>query len=196
MVVAVIGLTINLLSAWLLAGASEHHHNHDHNHDYGHGDQLHHVTCRDNNLRAALVHVLADVATSVAAIIGLAAAWIMGWHWLDPAIALVASVVVLRWALGLLRQTGSILLDAEGPECLRSQVRQRLESAGSNRVVDMHLWSVGQGKWTLVVSVVSHGSASPESLKAHIEDLSWICHPIIEVYRCDACDIQSMSDQN
>ncbi len=180
LLVAVIGLVINLLCAWLLAGSHDHHHGPEHA-----GHNHHH---QDNNLRAALVHVIADAVTSVAAIIGLIAAWAWGLNWLDPVIALVASLVILRWAVGLLRQTGAILLDAEAPEELRDEVRQRLESVASSQVVDLHLWSVGQGVWVLVAAVVSHGEASPEDYKDQLADLPQIHHPVIEILTCYECE--------
>ena len=116
LIVAVLGLAVNLLSAWLLGDA----HDHDHEHGHGHNDPHDHV--QDHNLGAALAHVLADAVTSVAAIVGLLAAGAWGWTWLDPLIALLALGVVARWAVGLLRQTGVVLLDAEGPAELRRQV--------------------------------------------------------------------------
>jgi len=183
LLVAVIGLVINLLCAWLLAGS--HDHQHDHGHDHSHGHSHAH---QDHNLRAALVHVIADAVTSVAAILGLIAAWAWGWNWLDPLIALVASAVILRWALGLLRQTGAILLDAEAPEAMREQVRERLESVPDSRVVDLHLWSVGQNSWILVAGVVCHREATPEDYKNNLDDMPQIHHPVIEVTICRECD--------
>ncbi|UCZ55951.1 CDF family Co(II)/Ni(II) efflux transporter DmeF [Desulfurispirillum indicum] len=188
LMVAVIGLLVNLVSAWLLAGSHDHHHGHDHDHDHHHGDshESHHHH-QDNNLRAALVHVIADAVTSVAAIVGLLAAWLWGWNWLDPVIALVASLVILRWSFGLLRQTSAVLLDAEGPKQLRNRIRSRLEGVADSRVTDLHLWSVGQGAWTLMASVVSHHPVSPEVYKEQLADMAGIHHPIIEVYYCEEC---------
>lgn len=182
LLVAVIGLIINLLCAWLLAGSHDHHHDHAHGHADGH-DHAH----QDHNLRAALVHVIADAVTSVAAIVGLIAAWAWGWNWLDPLIALVASVVILRWAVGLLRQTGAILLDAEAPETMRVQVRERLESIPDSQVVDLHLWSVGQQSWVLVAAVVCHGEATPDEYRSSLADMPQIHHPVIEVLLCREC---------
>lgn len=179
MVVAVIGLAVNLLSAWLLAGADDHHHNHEHDHEHG--------THGDHNLRAALLHVMADAATSVAAILGLLGAWLWGWHWLDPAIAMVASLVILRWSWGLLRQTVGILLDAEAPAELRRLVGERLEAVADSHVADLHLWSVGHNAWTLVASVVSHAPASPDMYKAALAGLEGIHHPVVEIHHCHAC---------
>lgn len=181
MVVAVIGLAVNLLSAWLLAGAGDHHHDHDHEHG----------THGDHNLRAALLHVMADAATSVAAILGLLGAWLWGWHWLDPAIAMVASLVILRWSWGLLRQTVGVLLDAEAPAELRRLAGERLEAVADSHVADLHLWSVGHNAWTLVASVVSHAPASPDMYKAALAGLDGIHHPVVEIHHCHACRRQS-----
>lgn len=196
LLVAVIGLIINLLSAWLLAGSEEacqgHGHNHsghahEHSHDDGH--QHNHGPLQDNNLKAALVHVIADAVTSVAAILGLIAAWLWGWLWLDPVIALVASLVVLRWAVGLLRQTGAILLDAEAPEKLRVDVLKHLNAVEGTQVMDLHLWSVGQGAWTLTASLVSHLPTSPDTYKQQLKQFAGLHHPMIEIYSCDKCAV-------
>jgi len=184
LVVAVLGLAVNLLSAWLLGDAHEHGHEHDHGLDDPH-DHPGHV--HDHNLGAALAHVLADAATSVAAIVGLLAAWAWGWTWLDPLIALLALGVVARWAIWLLRQTAAVLLDAEGPAELRRQVRARLEAVADSRVTDLHLWSVGQGAWTLAASVVSHGPAAPDAYKAALAGLPGIHHPMVEIHACRRC---------
>ncbi len=190
-IVAVLGLLVNLFSAWLLAGAHEHHHhghNHEHTHHHGHNHDHKPVHQQDSNLRAALVHVIADAVTSVAAIIGLLAAWLWGWSWLDPAIALVASFVILRWAVGLLKQTASVLLDMEGPDLLRNKVNHQLDSMDGVKVVDLHLWSVGQGAWTMVASLVTHDTAiTPDSCKALLSGIDGLHHPIIEINYCSTC---------
>ncbi|OQX19778.1 MAG: cation transporter [Desulfobulbaceae bacterium A2] len=189
MIVALIGLGVNLLSAWLLSGRHEHllHDHHDPHQDHEPHFHQHEEHQQDHNLKAALVHVMADALTSVAAIVGLGAASIWGWLWLDPVVALLASVVILRWAIGLLRQTTAILLDSEGPGEIRSLVRQRLESVADSRLTDLHLWSVGQNAWTVMASVVTHTKVSPESYKEQLADLPSIHHPVIEVYQCDVC---------
>lgn len=185
MVVAIIGLVVNVASIFILSGAHEHHH------DHGHGHEHHHHPEADNNIKAALFHVMADAVTSVAAIAGLAAAWLWGWQWLDPAIALLAAVLIVRWSWGLLKNTGAILLDAEAPTELRERIRQRLESLPETKVLDLHLWSVGQGAWTLVASVVSHHDASPNQYKAALADMDGLHHPIIEVHLCHCCESQA-----
>jgi cation diffusion facilitator family transporter len=182
LVVAVIGLAVNLLSAWLLAGKHEHRH--------AHGEEDHH---HDSNLSAALVHVVADALTSVAAIAGLAAAWLWGWNWLDPVIALVAAVVILRWSWGLLRQTASVLLDREGPDEIRRAARKLLQKNGDTDVVDLHIWSVGQGSWTLVAAVVAHGTSTPEEYRSSLNSIKNLHHPIIEVSYCRQCALARKS---
>ncbi|MBP0048076.1 CDF family Co(II)/Ni(II) efflux transporter DmeF [Marinobacterium sp. AK62] len=179
LIVAVIGLAVNLASAWLLAGK----HEHDHGHGHAHPDHAH----DDANLKAALVHVIADALTSVAAIAGLIAAWLWGWNWLDPVIALVASAVILKWAWGLLHQTIGVLLDREGPSEIRQQAHKVLTEAGDTEVVDLHVWSVGQGAWTLVAAVVTHDDITPEDLRSQLSQIHGLHHPIIEVSYCTAC---------
>ncbi len=190
-VVAVIGLVVNVVSAVALTGGHEHvGHGHDHGHSHGHHSHAHghdHSHAHDNNLRAALVHVIADAVTSVGAIVALAAAWAYGWRWLDPAVAMVAAVVILAWAYGLVRDTGRVLLDAEAPDALRRQVVGCLEADGDSRVQDLHMWSVGSGAMMLVASVVTHGNRQPDDYKDALPEDAGICHPIIEVRRCDAC---------
>ncbi len=179
LMLATLGLIINLISAWLLAGKHEHHH--------GHGHDDHH---EDANLKAALIHVIADALTSVAAIVGLIAAWLWGWNWLDPVIALVASAVILKWAWGLLRQTTGVLLDREGPESIRRQVCETLQSTQDTNVIDLHLWSVGQGTWTLVAAVVTHGATTPEEYRSRLSHIHGLHHPIIEVSYCTLCSAE------
>src|SRR4051794_36905256 len=97
--IAVLGLGVNLASAWLLhdhdhhAHAHGHHHGDDHAHDHGHHGHEHH----DTNIRAAYVHVLADALTSVLAIIALVAGLSFGWVWLDPVMGLVGTGVIAAW---------------------------------------------------------------------------------------------------
>lgn len=204
LVVAVLGLCVNLVSAWLLGASNPghthgHHVDHDH-HDHGHAHHhhehhhheqhphQHHAHPHDSNLQAALMHVVADALTSVAAIVGLLAAWLWGWNWLDPLIALVAACLVLRWAWILVRQSGAVLLDAQAPSELREQVSQRLAEVADSQVADLHLWSVGQGRWTLVASVISHETVAPERYKAALATLEGLHHPIIEIHTRKVCE--------
>lgn len=192
LLVASLGLVVNLVSAWLL-GNSAHGHTHDHHahHSHPHHEEHHHphgAVNRDSNLQAALMHVIADALTSVAAILGLLAAWLWGWNWLDPIIALVAAFLVLRWAWILVRQSGAVLLDAQAPRELREQVSQRLAAVADSQIADLHLWSVGQGRWTLVASVISHETVAPERYKAALASLEGLHHPIIEIHTRKVCE--------
>lgn len=183
-VVAVFGLAVNVVSALMLAGrhGNDHDHGHDHAHD-GHHDHAH-AHHHDNNTRAALLHVLADAVTSIAAIVALIAARHFDWVWLDAATALVATGVILVWAWGLARDTGRILVDAEAPAKLRDEVKAALEADGDTAVVDLHLWSVGSGAWTLVASVVTHHDREPDDYKRALPHDLMLHHPVIEVQRC------------
>jgi cation diffusion facilitator family transporter len=128
--VAVLGLAVNLVSAWLLRdGHHDHHHGHGHPH-------------RDNNLRAAYIHVVADAATSVLAIAALVTAMVLQWTWADPAVGIIGAVVIGSWAIGLIRASGAVLLDVNSDKNLETVIRDRLETRG-DRVTDLHLWQVG-----------------------------------------------------
>ena len=123
--IAVVGLAVNLLSAWLLRDEP---HDHAH-HGHGHSHELHHhLPDRDNNLRAAYVHVLADAATSVLAILALLVAMSSQWVWIDPLVGIVGSVVIASWAFGLIRQSGAVLLDVASDKAVESAIRERLET--------------------------------------------------------------------
>ncbi len=201
MAVAVLGLVVNLVSAWVLVGAEGHAQAHGHDHDHAHHHPSHphpqpgdpHAT-GDHNLRAALLHVLADAATSVAAILGLLGAWLWGWHWLDPLIALAAVALISRWTWGLLVTTSRVLLDAEGPAALRREATKRLEAITGGRVTDLHLWSVGQGGWTLVAAAVNHAGVTPEACRAALAGLPGLYHPVIELHPCATCSRSDDAD--
>lgn len=183
-VVAAIGLAVNLASALLLHHGHDHHHHHDHAHDHHDHDHHHHHHHEDHNLRAAYLHVIADAATSVLAIAALAGAWATGATWLDPAMALVGAVLVARWSWGLIRTSAETLLDREAPAAMRDAVRAAIEADGDTRVTDLHLWSVGPGVYTLVLSVIAHRPLQPDEYKALLPRGINIDHPIIEVRIC------------
>jgi cation diffusion facilitator family transporter len=188
--VAVLGLGVNLASAWLLRDDHDHHHHgHDHGHqhaspheEHDHADHArdHH---RDLNLRAAYVHVLADAAVSILAIVGLLAGRELGWIWMDPVMGIVGACVIANWSWGLIRAAGATLLDLLPDETLASEVRSRLEN-GSDRVADLHLWRVGPGHFAAVVSIVSDAPASLVAYKARLADLPGLSHVTIELVAC------------
>lgn len=174
--VAILGLAVNLVSAWLLRDDHDHHHGHGHSHD--HGDHHH-----DNNLRAAFVHVMADAATSVLAIAALLLAMVSQWVWADPAVGIVGSVVIASWAVGLIRASGAVLLDVNADKALEGIIRDRIETKG-DRVTDLHLWQVGPGHRAAVISVISDHPLPPATYKRRLGGLRGLSHVTIEVETC------------
>src|SRR5882757_457359 len=182
--VAVLGLAVNLVSAWLLRDSHDHdHHGHDHHghgHSHGHSDGHRH---HDNNLRAAYVHVLADAATSVLAIAALVTAMYSQWVWTDPAVGIIGSLVIASWAYGLIRDSGAVLLDVSVDKDLEAVIRDRLETKG-DKVTDLHLWQVGPGHRAAVISVVSDNPLPPATYKRRLGGLQGLCHVTVEVEAC------------
>jgi cation diffusion facilitator family transporter len=175
--VATLGLCVNLLSAWLLR--DDHDHHHGHSQDNHQDDGQHH----DNNLRAAYVHVLADAATSVLAIAALVIAMYSQWVWTDPVVGIIGSLVIASWAFGLIRDSGSVLLDVSADKDLEAVIRDRLETRG-DRVTDLHLWQVGPGHRAAVISVVSENPLPPATYKRRLGGLQSLCHVTVEVEIC------------
>ena len=177
--VAVLGLAVNLVSAWLLRDSHGHdHHGHSHA-DHDHGGHRHH----DNNLRAAYVHVLADAATSVLAIAALVIAMYSSWAWTDPAVGIVGAIVIASWAFGLIRDSGAVLLDVSVDKKLEAVIRDRLETRG-DRVSDLHLWQVGPGHRAAVISLVSDHPLPPATYKRRLRGLRGLSHVTVEVEVC------------
>jgi cation diffusion facilitator family transporter len=174
--VAVLGLVVNLVSAWLLRDDHDHHH---HGHSHAHDDHHHH----DNNLRAAYIHVLADAATSVLAIAALVVGMYAHWVWTDPLVGIAGSLVIASWAYGLIRDSGAVLLDASADKDLEAVIRDRIETKG-DRVTDLHLWQVGPGHCAAVISVISDNPLPPATYKRRLGGLKRLCHLTIEVERC------------
>lgn len=178
---AALGLAVNLVSAWLLqdghheAGSHHHHDGHRHSHRHDHAD---------HNLRAAYVHVLADAAVSVLALLGLAAASAFGWLWIDPVMGLVGMAVILNWSWRLVRDAGGVLLDT-CPAPIARDIARRLEGDGSDRISDLHLWRVGPGHHAAVVSLVADEPQPPAFYKARLADIAGLSHVTIEVQPCN-----------
>jgi cation diffusion facilitator family transporter len=173
--IAVIGLIVNLVCAWLLREDHDHHahaHDHDHHHDHA-----------DNNLRAAYIHVLADAATSVLAIGSLALAWAFGWVWIDPVVGLVGAAVIASWSYGLIRDAGAVLLDVVPDQYAADEIRKRLEKDG-DRVSDLHLWQIGPGHRAAVISIVTDRPQPPSTYKQRLSGLHGLSHVSVEVEQC------------
>jgi cation diffusion facilitator family transporter len=173
---AVVGLAVNIASAFLLSATHHHGHAHPHGHEHHH----HHD---DSNLRAAYLHVLADAFTSVLAIAALLAARFFGLLWMDAAVGIVGALVIASWSLSLIRNSASSLLDMVPDSGLPERIRGRLEQKG-DRVSDLHLWRVGPGHAALIVSVVSDNPKEPAVYKARLRGLPGLSHVSVEVNRC------------
>ncbi|MBK9470173.1 MAG: CDF family Co(II)/Ni(II) efflux transporter DmeF [Pseudomonadales bacterium] len=184
--VAVAGLVVNLVCGAML---HDHHHDHDraedHDHDHDHG---HH----DHNLRAAYFHVLADALTSLFAIVALLAGKYVGWTWLDPVVGIIGALVIARWAWGLLRDSGHILLDATAGEGTQAAITRAIESDADNRIADLHVWPLGPRHYAASLSVVTHDPRPPEHYKALLREIPLLAHVVVEVNRC--CDVGSASE--
>ncbi|MFE0752823.1 CDF family Co(II)/Ni(II) efflux transporter DmeF [Inquilinus sp. NPDC058860] len=188
-VIAVVGLAVNIASAWLLHddGHHAHHHHghaHDHDHDHDHHHHHHGHHDRDHNLRAAYFHVLADAVTSVGAILGLLAGRLYGWAWMDALMGIVGGIMIARWSWGLLRDSGAVLLDTVPDPGLAESIRDRLETGG-DRIADLHLWRVGPGHAAAIVSLVSDRPQPPAQYKARLGELAGLSHVTVEVNRCE-----------
>jgi cation diffusion facilitator family transporter len=183
--IAVLGLGVNLLTAFLLRDEHEHHDDHDHGHEvydeHEHGRRAEYH--RDHNLRAAFVHVMADAAVSVLVIVGLVAGRQFGWIWMDPLMGLVATAVILNWSWSLVRTAGAVLLDASPDATLPSKIVARLEKDG-DRISDLHLWRLGPGHIGAIVSLVSDHPESPGWYKKLLSDLPGLSHVTVEVEQC------------
>lgn len=188
-VIAVIGLLVNLICAWWLRDshghAHDHHHGHAHAHDgHGHGHGHHHDGHADLNLRAAYLHVVADAATSVLAIVALLAGMYWGVTWLDPIMGILGAVLVTVWAWGLLRSTGRVLLDAEMDAPVVEEVRQVIaELPHAIDIGDLHVWRVGSDRYACVVSLVTAADIDAGLVRAALQIHEELVHITVELQR-------------
>ncbi len=146
-------------------------------HEHAHG-----AAARDNNMRAAIIHVIADAAVSVAVIAGLTLAWVFGWTWIDPAVGIVGGLVIASWTVALIRDTGAVLLDMNPDRAMADNLRRAIESDG-DRVADLHLWRLGPGHLGAVVSVVTPSERCEADYRAKLARFRSLSHLTIEVRR-------------
>ncbi|MDV7212826.1 CDF family Co(II)/Ni(II) efflux transporter DmeF [Azotobacter beijerinckii] len=173
--IAGVGLLVNLACAWLLKDGHAHHHDHDHHH----GSHDHH---HDLNLRSAYLHVLADAATSVLAILALIGGKFWGASWLDPVMGIVGAALVAVWAYGLLRDTGRVLLDAEMDAPVVAEIREVIdESPIKAAITDLHVWRVGKGKYACILSLVVTDAAEPDYFRRQLSIHEELVHVTVEV---------------
>ena len=177
--VAVIGLVVNGVSV-LILGVKEHDHDHHHTlEDHEHHHDHHH---EDHNLRAAYFHVLADALTSVLAIAALLFAKYGGWVWMDPMMGIVGAILVGRWSVGLLRDSGVVLLDRQAPESTICAVHDCIERESGNTVTDLHVWSIAPGLYACELCVLADSPSLPAHYKSLIPENLNIVHVNVEVH--------------
>jgi len=179
---AVVGLAVNLVSAWLL---HEDHDDHDHDDDHEHGEQRPgghaHAHHHDTNLRAAYLHVLADALTSVLAILGLMAGRFLNWIWMDAVVGILGALVIAHWSIGLARTAARTLLDSHDDSSLETAVRERLAAAGDDtRIIDLHSWRLGPGKYGLLVALRGSQLRSPDEYRVQLQGIPGLAHVTVE----------------
>jgi cation diffusion facilitator family transporter len=177
--VAVVGLIVNLLCAWIL---EDDHDDHDHDHDHGHvhvrGRGQH---AQDNNIRGAYLHVLADAMTSVLAIVSLVAGSFCGWIWLDPAIGILGALVIARWSWGLVQDAGAVLLDVVPEEAgIPEEIRRTLARRNAE-IEDLHVWQVGPGHHAAIVSLRGGATQNVREIKADLAGIAGLSHLTVEL---------------
>ena len=184
--IAVVGLIVNVVSVLLLSGGG---HDHGHGHDHGDHDHHHdaheaapHAAHRDNNLRSAIIHVLADAGVSLLVIVGLLLGRFFGWIWMDPVVGLCGAVVIAAWSYGLIRDTGAILLDMNPDQGMAERMRAVIEVDG-DRLTDLHLWRLGPGHLGAILSVATTAPRGPAHYRQLLEGFSALSHVTVEVHR-------------
>ncbi len=177
--IAVVGLMVNLACAWLLKDGHADHHDHGKHHD--HGAHNHH---HDLNLRSAYLHVVADAATSVLAIIALFGGKLWGANWLDPLMGIGGAGLVAAWAYGLLRDTGRVLLDAEMDAPVVAEIHGVIAASPIKaEITDLHVWRVGKGKYSCILSISVQGDATPDEFRQQLSIHEELVHITVEVNR-------------
>ena len=174
--VAVVGLVVNVASAFLLHGGGGHHH-----HGSDHACTGHHDHHHDHNLKAAYLHVLADALTSVLAIIALIVGNYLGWAFLDPAIGVIGGVVIAKWSYGLIKDTSSILLDSNAQRELCDNVVKIIEADSDDRVTDLHIWNISDHSMAVILSILTPTSKTSDEYKKQLEKYHHFKHITVEV---------------
>ena len=146
-------------------------------HEHGHER-----AARDNNLRAAFLHVLGDAAVSAMVIVGLALSWAFSWLWMDALAGLVGAAVVASWALSLIRDAGAVLLDMTPDRRMADNMRRAIETDG-DCISDLHLWRLGPGHLGAIVSVVTRTGRGEADYREKLSRFASLSHLTIEVRR-------------
>ena len=176
--VAVLGLVVNGISMFILRVDDSHHIHEDYHPEHAH--------YHDHNLKSAYLHVMADALTSLLAIFALLTGKFFGFIWMDPAMGILGAILVARWSIGLLRSTGGILLDRQGPETMRHNIIKSIEVDNDSRVSDLHFWSIGPNVYSLVMAVVASEPSTPDEYKDRIPKNLGLEHISIEIHECSS----------
>src|SRR5215469_864074 len=176
--IAFLGLAVNVVSVLMLSGG-EHHHHHGNGHDHS-SQNSQSAAHRDNNMRAAIIHVLADAAVSVLVIVGLLLGRFLGWTWMDSAAGLCGAVVIAAWSYGLVRDTGAILLDMNPDLGMADRMRAVIEADG-DRITDLHLWRLGPGHLGAILSIATQKQRGPEYYQSLLGRFRALSHVTVQV---------------
>lgn len=180
--VAVIGLVVNLVSAFLLREHPHHHHHgHAHDHSEGHDHDHDHHHSHDYNLKAAYFHVLADALTSVLAIVALLFGKYLGWSWMDALMGIVGSIVIAKWSIGLLKETSRILLDRLPDSKLHDNIRAEILAKAGEKIDDLHIWEVAPGHYSVILSVATATGNSIDYYKQILQKAFDFSHMTIQI---------------
>ena len=174
LIVAVVGLAVNGVSAWVLVTTPHHHHGSDHTH----------TQQNDHNLRGAYLHVLADTVTSALAIVALLSGKYFGADWLDPVMGIAGAVLVARWSYGLIRDSSQVLLDRQTDGLRETSLRHAIENSSSDRISDLHYWNIGPRMYAAEIAITTDEPRSPDYYKSLIPAELNIVHVTVEVHQC------------
>jgi cation diffusion facilitator family transporter len=179
-IVAVVGLAVNIVSALILREGPDHHQ--EHHHEQGHAHEGHgHTGGHDHNLRAAYLHVITDALTSVLAIFALVAGSFLGWAWLDPIMGVVGALIIAQWSIALIRDAGAVLVDyLPDDEALPDAIREALNREG-DEIVDLHVWQVGPGQHGAIIAITSRYADPPDTYRARLAHLNELRHVTVEI---------------
>jgi cation diffusion facilitator family transporter len=198
--IAVLGLAVNVASVLLLSGgrhsrshthghshaARSHKHAHDQRHapetDLEEHEHAHGAAARDNNMRSAVVHVLADAGVSVLVIVALVFGRFLGWSWLDPVVGLCGAIVIAAWSYSLIRDTGAILLDMTPDRDMAARMRAVIETDG-DRLTDFHVWRLGPGHLGAILCVATQRQRGPEYYQALLRRFRALSHVTVQVQK-------------
>ena len=198
--IAVLGLAVNVASVLLLSGGRHGHghdhgqshaaNGHDHAHDEGQAPQIDSkehehargAAVRDNNMRSAVVHVLADAGVSVLVIVGLLFGRFLGWSWMDPVVGLAGAIVIAAWSYTLIRDTGAVLLDMNPDRSMAARMREMIEIDG-DRLTDLHLWRLGPGHLGAILCVATERQRGPEYYQSLLRRFRTLSHVTVQVQK-------------